>query len=199
MEKINKLIMRNNLILYLTILINIVLAINSYLICREMIHQKRKDLYAVNMQGEVIPMMWVERRDNIVVEIKNHLQIFVNRFYSFDEYNFDQRANMALEIADVEDLYILRCNKRLYENTSMFHLSHEATLLPEHISIIETEESWHVEFEFRVRTFGADGVVSDIKQYRCSGELRFCSRNFPNNPHGIFIYNYSENEISSNL
>ncbi len=195
MKNIHKLITQNNLILYLAIVVNIVLIVNSYLICREVIRQKRDELYAVNFEGEIVPLSWVERRDKIAVEIKNHLQIFVHRFYSFNEYNFEQRANLALEIADVEDLYILRCNKRVYENTTMFHLSHEAILLPEHITIVEDQDEWSVEFEFTSRCLGADGIVSDIKQYSCSGKLRFTTRNFPNNPHGIFIYNFMEREI----
>lgn len=153
--------------------------------------ESREYLYAVMPSGELCPMKWHNRRDNIDIEIKHHLQMLVDNFYSLTQYNWEQKVEKALWLGDFENLHNERANKGYYNGFIQYDVVQNVILSPENIEIKHQEDgsiSFYVEIGLEI-TKGATTkrLVKFIK-----GQIKEVDRNYPLNPHGLYIYDYVE-------
>ena len=70
-------LVRNNLITILCLMLVLVCFVLNYLERREEREVRMKYAYYVATDGEVIPARYAQRRDNIEIEIRHHLSMFV--------------------------------------------------------------------------------------------------------------------------
>jgi len=146
----------------------------------------------LDSNGEVIPMKWMQRDENIKVEIKDHLEKFHTYFYQYDAFNVEKSLEKALWFGDnsVEQLYIKRKNDGWYTKVSNYGINQTIEILPENIEIQGNSEP----YAFRVK------AVLSIKQdeqtvrysFETTGLIIFVSRNYPLNPHGLLITRFAE-------
>ena len=152
----------------------------------------------LDSNGEVIPMKWMQRDENIKVEIKDHLEKFHNYFYQYDAFNVEKSLEKSLWFGDnsVEQLYIKRKNDGWYTKVSSYGIKQTIEILPENIEIQGNNEP----YSFRVKAILS--ITQDDQTIRYSfettGLIIFVSRNYPLNPHGLLITRFAEinrNEI----
>jgi hypothetical protein len=142
--------------------------------------------------GEVIPMKWMQRDENIIIEIKDHLYRFHEFFYSYDAFNVEKNIEKALWYGDksVEQLYLKRSNDGWFNRVKMYNINQSIEIKPENILIKGNDEP----YSFKV------GVIVTIQQdkqvvkyyFETSGNIIFVNRNYPLNPHGLLITNFAE-------
>jgi len=147
----------------------------------------------LDSNGEVIPMKWMQRDENIKVEIKDHLEKFHNYFYQYDAFNVEKSLEKALWFGDnsIEQLYIKRKNDGWYSRVSSYGINQTIEILPENIEIQGNSEP----YSFRVKAILS--IAQDDQTIRYSfettGLIIFVSRNYPLNPHGLLITRFAEN------
>lgn len=146
----------------------------------------------LDSNGEVIPMKWMQRDENIKVEIKDHLEKFHTYFYQYDAFNVEKSLEKALWFGDnsVEQLYIKRKNDGWYTKVSNYGINQTIEILPENIEIQGNSEP----YSFRVKAILS--ITQDEQTVRYSfettGLIIFVSRNYPLNPHGLLITRFAE-------
>ena len=152
----------------------------------------------LDTNGEVIPMKWMQRDENIKVEIKDHLEKFHTYFYQYDAFNVEKSLEKSLWFGDnsIEQLYIKRKNDGSYTKVSNYGIKQTIEILPENIEIQGNSEP----YSFRVKAILS--ITQDDQTVRYSfettGLIIFVSRNYPLNPHGLLITRFAElnrNEI----
>jgi hypothetical protein len=147
----------------------------------------------LDSNGEVIPMKWMHRDENIKVEIKDHLEKFHTYFYQYDAFNVEKSLEKALWFGDnsIEQLYIKRKNDGWYSRVSSYGINQTIEILPENIEIQGNSEP----YSFRVKAILS--IAQDDQTIRYSfettGLIIFVSRNYPLNPHGLLITRFAEN------
>jgi hypothetical protein len=147
----------------------------------------------LDTDGEVIPMKWMQRDENIKVEIKDHLEKFHTYFYQYDAFNVEKSLEKALWFGDnsIEQLYIKRKNDGWYTKVSSYGIKQTIEILPENIEIQGNNEP----YSFRVKAILS--ITQDDQTVRYSfettGLIIFVSRNYPLNPHGLLITRFAEN------
>jgi hypothetical protein len=152
----------------------------------------------MDTNGEVIPMKWMQRDENIKVEIKDHLEKFHTYFYQYDAFNVEKSLEKSLWFGDnsIEQLYIKRKNDGWYTKVSNYGIKQTIEILPENIEVQGNNEP----YSFRVKAILS--ITQDEQTVRYSfettGLIIFVSRNYPLNPHGLLITRFAElnrNEI----
>jgi hypothetical protein len=152
----------------------------------------------LDTNGEVIPMKWMQRDENIKVEIKDHLEKFHTYFYQYDAFNVEKSLEKSLWFGDnsVEQLYIKRKNDGWYTKVSTYGIKQTIEILPENIVVEGNKEP----YSFRVKALLS--ITQDEQTVRYSfettGLIIFVNRNYPLNPHGLLITRFAElnrNEI----
>ena len=147
----------------------------------------------LDTDGEVIPMKWMQRDENIKIEIKDHLEKFHTYFYQYDAFDVEKSLEKALWFGDnsIEQLYIKRKNDGWYSRVSSYGINQTIEILPENIEIEGNNEP----YSFRVKANLA--ITQDDQTVRYSfettGLIIFVSRNYPLNPHGLLITRFAEN------
>ena len=147
----------------------------------------------LDTDGEVIPMKWMQRDENIKIEIKDHLEKFHTYFYQYDAFDVEKSLEKALWFGDnsIEQLYIKRKNDGWYTRVSSYGINQTIEILPENIEIEGNNEP----YSFRVKA--ALSITQDDQTVRYSfettGLIIFVSRNYPLNPHGLLITRFAEN------
>ena len=146
----------------------------------------------LDINGEVIPMKWMQRDENIKVEIKDHLEKFHTYFYQYDAFNVEKSLEKSLWFGDnsIEQLYIKRKNDGLYTNVSNYGIKQTIEILPENIEIQGNKEP------YSIRVKAVLSITQDEQTVRYSfettGLIIFVSRNYPLNPHGLLITRFAE-------
>lgn len=193
---IRKFLIRNSIITYSSVLITITVLVLHFLTTNKAIEESRKYLYMIQESGEIVPLEWVERRDNLQIEIKHHLSMFVSAFYSLNTSNWEDHINKALYLADVETIHQDRENKGYYNRFIQYNIEQSGTLPPTNIELEEIDKD---SYEFRIIIALEESYNKQKIPYLifAKGKIRPIpsGRNFPHNPHGLWIYDYVEESI----
>ena len=94
-QSFRKILERNNLITVLCLLLVLVSFILNYLERRETLGKQLEFSYYVATDGEVIPARYAQRRDNIEIEIRHHLAMFVDDWYALTQDTWEAKAEAA--------------------------------------------------------------------------------------------------------
>jgi len=189
---IYKTLLVNRMVVYALLLAFIIASLFFSISIKKLYTKQLNTVLVLDSKGEVIPMKWADRAENIKIEIADHLERFHNYFYAYDAYNIDRQLERALWYGDksVEQLFIKRKNDGYYNRVKTYGIKQEIEIKPEDILIVGNNEP----FTFRVK------ATLTIKQYEdytfytfeTEGNIIFVSRNYPLNPHGLLITNFSE-------
>lgn len=194
-NSIRRKLMLNSLVVYVLALVTVLSLYFNYKTSSSALKESREFLYAYNTEGDIIPMKWVNRRENIEIEIKNHITHFVKCFYDLNLQKWESNINKALYVGDFEKIHTDRMNKGYYNKFIQFNVVQSAELYPENIEIDMTSKTYN----FRILIVIAEayqGEKPKVFNIFAKGEIQLTDRNFPWNPHGMLINNYVEEEIT---
>lgn len=114
-QSFRKILERNNLITVLCLLLVLVSFILNYLERRETLGKQLEFSYYVATDGEVIPARYAQRRDNIEIEIRHHLAMFVDDWYALTQDTWEAKAEAAGgSAATVSGICISRAGKPVF-------------------------------------------------------------------------------------
>ena len=149
--------------------------------------------FAVNTNGEVIPLKLVTQKENFKVEALAHLELFHNYFYNIDASNYEKNLEKALWLGNssVDNLYRQKKADGVYNRLIQYSLVQRV------LSITSEIEEQEEKYRFKTITvFEINrGSVVDTYELVSTGNLITVDRNFPNNPHGLLITEYFENTL----
>jgi hypothetical protein len=147
--------------------------------------------FAVNTNGEVIPLKLVSQKENFKVEALAHLALFHNYFYNIDASNYEKNLEKALWLGNssVDNLYRQKKADGVYNRLIQYSLVQKILSVNSELEEQEEKYSFKTTTIFEINR----GSVIDTYELVSTGNLITVDRNFPNNPHGLLITNYFEN------
>lgn len=193
---IRKFLLRNSIVTYGCVLITVFTLFFHFKTESKAIDQARMYLYMINTEGDIIPLKYADRRDNVTMEVKHHLIMLVDDFYSLNQNNWEKKViNKAFWLGDLEKIHKDRANKGYYNRFIQYNVVQDAVLKPENIEVIPSGNN--EEFEFKIIIDMQDNYQGTVNNYAvfAKGKVRLTDRNFPNNPHGLWVYDYLEEKI----
>lgn len=194
---IKKALHRNMYICYGCVAITMLMVIGNYLTNAKAVDESRKYLYMVRQDGAVVPMEWVDRRENIEIEVKHHLQMMVDNFYSINQFTWEEKVvNRAFWLGDLEGIHTDRVNRGYYNRFIQYNIEQKAILYPENIEVREVNGKY--EFKIIINLEESYLNRASKKAIYAKGVVIVKDRNFPHNPHGLWIENYIEEQITDN-
>ncbi len=151
-------------------------------------------MLTLDKNGEVLPLTWVERDENIKIEIKHHLEMFHTCFYQYDRYNWKNQVDRALWLADesVERLFLKREEEGWFNEVTNLGTSQRIILNTDSIKVLGHKEPF--EFEVPLTLIIENSSQRNIYQFRSRGQVITVNRNYPLNPHGLLITRYQETQ-----
>ena len=192
---IRKILIRNSLITYGAVAIAVVALIMNYLTVRSAMEESRKYLYVVKESGEIVPMEYINRRENLSIEVKHHLQMMVDNFYNLNQFNWEEKSiNKAFWLGDLEKLHLSRQNKGYYNRFIQYNIEQDAILWPKNIELQLIDGEYHFRIMIDLKVSQQGGAFTKWVVF-AKGVVSEKTRNFPHNPHGLWIKDYIEEQI----
>lgn len=187
-------LVRNNLTTMLCILLVLVCFILNYLERRQERRERMEYAYYVATDGEVIPARYALRRDNIAIEIRHHLSMFVENWYALTQYDWERKAEAAgwLGGNSIRDMYIGRRKAGFYNRFIQSNITQTAQITDVQIT---PNDDGTFSFEMVVDIQEKEDPYVRLWRVLASGRIRVVERSWPQNPHGLYIEPYLENKI----
>lgn len=158
------------------------------------IHKKAlNNTFAINTNGEVIPLKLVSQKENFMVEALAHLELFHTYFYNIDASNYEKNLEKALWLGNssVDNLYRQKKADGVYNRLIQYSLVQKVLKIDSKI------EEQNGTYSFRTTTIFEinRGTIVDTYELVSTGNLIIVDRNYPKNTHGLLITNYFENTL----
>ncbi len=190
---ISKFLIRNTIVVYAMTTLAIVSSIMTYIAFQKSLEESRKYIYVyqAGTTGEIVPMHVTARRDNLEIECKGHLVNFATLYYGASHDNYDISKEKAVWLGDFLELYKASRRVKLKESIITYGIKNVAYILPENFVITKVSDDL---FKFNIMINLDTKIGNSIKRsvIVASGDIEVVERNFPHNPHGLFIKNYNE-------
>jgi len=187
-------VLKINRIIVISVLVASVL-ISGYALFlnAKMWHKSRNEAFAINNDGDIIPLKMISQRENFTIEAKAHLYDFHNLFYEINQNNYEKNIEKALWLGDasIEEAHKQRLTDGTYNRLIQYSLLQKVKDIQ--IQVIGNNEP----FEFYTKTIFEinRGVAIDTYELITQGNLVLVDRNFPHNTHGILITNFFEKSL----
>lgn len=187
-------LVRNNLVTILCVLLVLVCFILNYLERRQERQERMEYAYYVDANGAVIPAQYALRRDNIEIEIRHHLAMFVDNWYELTQYNWEQKAEAAgwLGGNSIREIFISRRKDGFFNRFIQSNITQSAQITD--VQITPNADGTFA-FEMIVDIQEKDGTYMQPWRVLASGTISVIERSWPHNPHGLWIEPYLENKI----
>ena len=192
---IRKILIRNSLITFGAVAIALGAMVLNFMTTRSAIEESRKYLYMIRENGDVVPMEYVNRRENLSIEVKHHLQMMVENFYSLDQFNWEEKTiNKSFWLGDLESLHVARQNKGYYNRFIQYNIEQQANLWPSNIELQEINGEYHFKIMIDLKVSQTTGTYTKWMIF-AKGKVSEKTSNFPHNPHGLWVSEYIEEQI----
>ena len=149
--------------------------------------------FAINTDGNIIPLKLVTQKENFQVEALAHLDLFHNYFYNIDASNYERNLEKALWLGNssVDNLYRQKKADGVYNRLLQYSLVQKVLSIDSQIEEQNGTYSFETVTIFKINR----GSIIDTYQLVSTGNLIIVDRNFPNNPHGLLITDYFEKSL----
>lgn len=183
----------NRLIVITVVFGAVVTSLFSGWLVYDMHREALNNVFAVSTDGAVIPLKWVDQKENLKVEALAHLELFHRYFYDIDASNYEKNLEKALWLGNssVDNVYRQKKADGVYNRLLQYSLVQNVLSINSELDL-EQEP-----FQFKTTTIFEinRGSIVDTYELVSTGNLIQVDRNFPNNTHGILITNYFENSL----
>lgn len=150
------------------------------------------NIYSINEKGELIPLKKLDIQNADLIQAKANLELFVDQYYNLDAYSMKRKRERVLWLAGDQPTIIIkdRANKGYFDEfLSIAGLTQNAEILQQTLKI--TKEAPYTA-EFVVRIQRVNGGVSEFYNSTIKLKMERVNRNFPYNPYGLLITQFSE-------
>lgn len=187
-------LMRNNTIAILCLLSVLTCFVLNSLERREALRERFEYAYYIAANGEVIPAHYAARRDNIEIEIRHHLAMFVDAWYNLSQYDWEAKAEQAGWFGgnSIRDLFIARKKAGYYNRFIQNNITQTAR-----IADLQLHSEADGTYSFELVVDIQERMDAYVRSWRllAGGAVRVIERSWPHNPHGLWIEPYLETKI----
>lgn len=165
----------------------------SVLLMARVHRESLENAFMVNWEGEVVPLVWAQQRQNLEVEALAHLERFHQWFYGLDAGSYEDHMEKALWLGDasVAEVYQQKKADGFYNRLLQYALVQKVERIDSKIVMGKEYMEFQTRTLFQIRR----GSVRDTYELITSGHLIQVERNFPHNPHGLLITDFFENSL----
>lgn len=182
---------KNHLIVWLTVISCIIISCFSIWTAREARMEADRYLYGISNEGKLIPLERMERKDADQIFKQSHVELFMNNFYDYDQWNYEKKVERALWLIDAE------IGKRLYydykENKGHYNKMIQSSSSQ---SVSNVDVKIDANDNFILSAFIEINKINQDKPrrylFKAKGTLARVSQNYPLNPYGFLITNFVE-------
>ena len=148
----------------------------------------------LDKNGQVLPLTWIERDEDLRIEMKHHVEMFLKDFYEYDRDNWKRRIEKALWLSDksVEQIVLKRENEGWFNQVTQLAVTEKIIVNPDSIHISGVKEPFS--FDVPAILIIENGPEKKMYSFRTRGQLITVHRNYPYNPHGLLITDFQERQ-----
>ena len=193
-KNIYEVLKMNRFIVLAVIVMAFLSTIISSLISYKMYNKALDGSFAIGKNGEVIPLQWVQKKENLEVEALEHLRLFHNYFYGLDATNFESHIEKALWLGDssVDNIYRQKKADGVYNRLMQYSLVQKVISIESELDLSAEPYPFRTVTVFQINR----GLATDTYELVSTGKLLHLEkRNFPNNTHALLITDYFENTL----
>lgn len=186
---IYKQLKRNNLIVWVVVIVSGLVSIYSVYTVEKVSANADRFIYSISSNEKLLPLEQIEKSEVLHIYKKSHVQLFLENFYGYDQWNYKQRIERALWLIDDEgkDLY------NFYREDGHFNRMIQTTSSQ---TILDVQPHFDKEDNFMVSAIIEINRVNQEQpkryQLTAKGKLLKVSENYPVNPYGYVITDYKE-------
>lgn len=158
------------------------------------IHEESLDkAFVIDPQGSVFPLKEVYHKEYLEVESRAHLERFLFFFYELNSINYRDRLSKALWLGDqsVDQLYKQKKEDGVYNRILQYSLLQKIEGSDFNVRIQGDKIHFTAEVILKITR----GEVNDLYNLKVTGQLIKVARKFPENPHGLLITDYYEQQL----
>lgn len=166
----------------------------SSVISYKMYNKAINGAFAITNDGEIIPLQWVQQKENLEVEALEHLRLFHSYFYGIDATNFQSHIEKALWLGDssVDNVYRQKKADGVYNRLMQYSLVQKVISIESEIDLTAEPYPFRTVTVFQINR----GTAIDTYELVSTGKLLHLEkRNFPKNTHALLITDYFENTL----
>ena len=193
-KNIYEVLKTNRFIVLAVIIMAMLSTIISSVISYKMYDKSLNGSFAIGKDGEVIPLQWVQQKENLQVEALEHLRLFHTYFYDIDATNFESNIEKALWLGNstVDNVYRQKKADGVYNRLMQYSLVQKVMSIHSEIDLKAEPYPFKTTTVFQINR----GSIIDTYELVTTGKiLHLEKRNFPKNTHGLLITDYFENTL----
>lgn len=193
-KNIYEVLKTNRFIVLAVIIMAMLSTIISSVISFKMYDKSLNGSFAIGKNGEVIPLQWVQQKENLEVEALEHLRLFHTYFYDIDATNFESNIEKALWLGNstVDNIYRQKKADGVYNRLMQYSLVQKVISIDSEIDLKAEPYPFRTTTVFQINR----GSIIDTYELVTTGKiLHLEKRNFPKNTHGLLITDYFENTL----
>lgn len=192
-QDIYKVLKLNRFIVLAVVICGMICSLFSLWIAFSTSQRVMNSAFAINTDGNIIPLKLVTQKENFRVEALAHLDLFHRYFYNIDASNYEKNLEKALWLGNssVDNVYRQKRSEGVYNRLLQYSLVQKVISINSEIEESEENFNFRTTVVFEINR----GDVIDTYELITTGSLIPVDRNFPHNPHGLLITEYFENSL----
>ena len=193
-KNIYQVLKMNRFIVLTVIIASLLSTIFSSLMSYKIYNKSINGAFAIGRNGEVMPLQWVGQKENLEVEVLEHLRLFHTYFYGIDATNFESNIEKALWLGNstVDNVYRQKKSDGVYNRLMQYALVQKIISVESEVNLQAEPYSFKTIIVFQINR----GSIIDTYEMVTTGSLiHLEKRNFPKNTHGLLITDYFENSL----
>lgn len=150
-------------------------------------------IFTVNNKGDLIPLSLISEKNDKVKVIKANADYFTKQFYDLDQYSIKDKKENVLWLVGEQPTNLIKDKDRkgYYSNfLSINGLVQKSEILPNSWRIDNVDGNPNVSFSVLVKRI--NGTVEDYFQADVQLRMTMVNINYPYNPFGYLITNFTE-------
>ncbi len=150
----------------------------------------------LDKDGEVLPLQWIEKKEVLYIEIKDHLDKWFGTYYTFDQNNMEKQREKGLWLISAEDgkrLEDYYRSRGWFNDVVKYGIVQKTSLEADKIQVSGNNEPFA--FSASAVMEITRGQTRDVFRLEVTGGIGFVSPSWPWNPHGMLITNYQERPL----
>lgn len=184
---------KNNTTVWVIGIIAICSILGSFYFSYTVYKDSTTNIYSINEKGDLIPLKKLDIQNADLIQAKANLELFIDQYYTLDAFSMKKKRERILWLVGDQPTKIIkdRATKGYFDEfLSIAGLTQNAEILQQTLKI--SKEAPYVA-EFVVRIQRVNGGVSEFYNSSIKLKMERVNRNFPYNPYGLLITQFSEN------
>lgn len=183
---------KNNTTVWVVGFIAIVSVLGSLFFAYTVYKDSTNNIYSINEKGELIPLKKLDIQNADLIQAKANLELFIDQYYNLEALSMKRKRERVLWLVGQQPSLIVkdRASKGYFDEfLSIAGLTQNAEILQQTLKISK-DAPYTAEFVVRIQRI--NGGVSEFYNSTIKLKMERVNRNFPYNPYGLLITQFSE-------